>query len=73
MSILITQRVIPLKCQRCAYIWYYKGKNRYVATCPHCRTFVTIKKHCIDINGVSRSLKVILDTGKKGSNQNGSH
>lgn len=51
MSVLITQKVIPLRCQRCCHNWYYKGKNRYVATCPHCRTYVTIKKSQIPLIG----------------------
>lgn len=44
MSIVIQQKVVPLKCHRCRHKWNYKGKNKYVATCPHCRTYVTIKK-----------------------------
>ena len=48
---MIEQNVIPLKCQRCRHNWYYKGKNEYVATCPHCRTYVTIKKSRILLIG----------------------
>ncbi len=44
MSIRISQKVTPLKCQRCDHIWNYKGKNKFVATCPHCRTYVTLSK-----------------------------
>lgn len=51
MSVLIQQSAIRLKCQRCSHGWYYKGKNRYVATCPHCRTYVTIKKSKILLIG----------------------
>ena len=47
MSIILQIPAIPLKCQRCLHIWNYKGKNSYVATCPYCRTYVTIKKHAI--------------------------
>ena len=47
MSKIIQLKVIPLKCQRCNHQWDYKGKNEYIATCPHCRTYVTIKKHSI--------------------------
>jgi hypothetical protein len=37
--------VTPLKCQRCLYKWNYSGTNLYVVTCPHCRTYVNIKKN----------------------------
>jgi hypothetical protein len=47
MSIMIEVKATLLKCQRCGYNWAYKGKNDYVATCPHCRTYVTIKKHSV--------------------------
>lgn len=51
MTVLITQNVLPLKCQGCSHDWYYKGKNKYVAPCPHCRTYVTIKKSRILLIG----------------------
>ncbi len=51
MYITITQNVIPLRCQRCRHKWHYKGKNKYVANCPHCRTYVTIKKSRILLIG----------------------
>ena len=47
MSIILAIKATFLKCQRCGHEWAYKGKNEYVATCPHCRTYVTIKKHSI--------------------------
>ena len=47
MSVIIKLNAKILKCQRCGHKWAYKGKNEYVATCPHCRTYVTIKKHSI--------------------------
>ena len=34
----------PLKCQRCLHKWNYSGTNLFVATCPHCRTYVNIRK-----------------------------
>ena len=37
----------PLKCQRCLHEWPYTGKNEYFATCPHCRTYVNVKKNVI--------------------------
>ena len=57
MSVIIQQKVIPLKCQRCHHKWQYKGRNKYVATCPHCRTYVTIKKGSILLIGKHRKPK----------------
>ena len=57
MSITIQQNVIPLKCQRCRHKWNYTGKNKYVATCPHCRTYVTLKKGSILLIGKHRKPK----------------
>ena len=51
MYILIKQKAISLKCQRCQHSWYYKGRNKYDAPCPHCRTYVTIKKSRILLVG----------------------
>ena len=45
MSILIKKKVTPLRCQRCLHTWNYSGTNLFVATCPHCRTYVNIKKN----------------------------
>ena len=69
MSIIIIEKVTPLRCQRCDHIWNYKGKNEYVATCPHCRTFVTIKKHSILLinqqkQSVEKTAKVKQDASK---------
>jgi hypothetical protein len=47
MSIIIEVKASLLKCQRCDHTWPYKGKNEYVATCHHCRTYVTIKNHSV--------------------------
>lgn len=70
MSIIICQKAIPLKCQRCSHIWNYKGKNEYVATCPHCRTFVTIKKHSIllidRVSQPKQPVERLADTSKDG-------
>jgi hypothetical protein len=37
--------VIPMVCGRCSHAWNYTGKNEYVATCPLCRTKLSIKKN----------------------------
>jgi len=33
-----------LLCQRCGYKWKYKGEAIYIASCPICKTSVSIKK-----------------------------
>jgi len=45
MSTIIEKKVTPLTCQRCLHKWNYSGTNLYVATCPHCRTYVNVKKN----------------------------
>jgi len=32
-----------LECKRCGYVWNYKGKNKYYATCPRCLAKVNVK------------------------------
>jgi hypothetical protein len=44
-AIIIEQKkAMSLICQRCSHSWDYTGKNPYVATCPFCRTNVSVKK-----------------------------
>ena len=45
MSYIIEKKVTPLVCHRCLHKWNYSGTNFYVATCPHCRTYVNVKKN----------------------------
>ncbi len=33
-----------LKCHRCKHEWIYKGKSKWYASCPDCRTSVRIKE-----------------------------
>lgn len=49
LSIVIVEHktVIPVLCHRCKHQWNYGGKNTYVATCPHCRTQLSIRKHSV--------------------------
>ena len=48
MSTVIHQSgATPIKCPRCSHSWAYNGKNNYVATCPHCRTTLSIRKNKI--------------------------
>ena len=34
---------MELKCKRCKYKWNYKGKSKYYACCPNCKTSVKIQ------------------------------
>ena len=34
---------IELSCKHCGHNWKYKGSNKWVCTCPHCRTSVMVK------------------------------
>jgi hypothetical protein len=47
MSVRITEErfVTPMVCGRCEHTWNYSGKNPYVATCPYCRTKLSISKN----------------------------
>ena len=47
MSVRIVEEklVTPMTCSRCKYAWNYSGKNTYVATCPFCRTKLSISKN----------------------------
>ena len=45
MSYIIEKKVTPLVCHRCLHKWNYSGTNFYVTTCPHCRTYVNVKKN----------------------------
>lgn len=38
---------IKLQCPNpiCAYIWLYKGKNPFLASCPYCKGSVRIEKN----------------------------
>lgn len=47
----ISENTVRLRCQRCGHEWDYKGKNRYFATCPHCRIYVSVKKSKILLIG----------------------
>ncbi len=42
------EREIPLRCHRCGYEWTYKGKMKWYASCPQCRTSVKIEKQRLD-------------------------
>ena len=46
-------------CHRCLHKWNYSGTNLFVATCPHCRTYVNIRK------GIERYKEVETEKGSK--------
>ena len=44
---------VTLQCPRCDRPpWNYTGKNPYVATCPFCKTTVSIQKHRVAQTGL---------------------
>ena len=56
----------PLVCQRCLHKWNYSGTNLFVATCPHCRTYVNIKKSKAKSNeGVEAVQTLNINTNRK--------
>jgi ribosomal protein L37E len=44
-TIIIQKKATALVCHRCSWKWNYTGKNPYVATCPFCRTNISIRKY----------------------------
>jgi len=40
--------MVKLKCPRCGWIWDYKGKKQYYATCPNCFRKVNIAKRKVE-------------------------
>ena len=34
-----------MKCKKCGYSWEYKGKSKFYASCPRCRTNIKIKEN----------------------------
>ena len=45
--ILQERYVTPIHCTRCSKTWPYSGKNKYVASCPTCRSKLSIRKNCV--------------------------
>lgn len=37
-----------LRCKNCSYIWTYKGKNNWYATCPRCLHKVNVKMSSVN-------------------------
>jgi DNA-directed RNA polymerase subunit RPC12/RpoP len=40
--------VVKLRCPHCGYIWDYRGKKMYYATCPNCLRKVNIQKNRVE-------------------------
>ena len=55
----------PLTCQRCLHKWNYSGTNLYVATCPHCRTYVNVKKNLTKFKEVESEQTLNINTNRK--------
>jgi hypothetical protein len=36
---------VDIECHRCGYAWRYRGTNQFVASCPRCKTSVTIARY----------------------------
>lgn len=36
---------MELKCQRCSHEWDYTGESDYFATCPNCKTSVSVSEY----------------------------
>lgn len=73
MSYTIEKKVTPLVCQRCLHQWNYSGTNLYVATCPHCRTYVNVKKNRTKFKEViepKQSLNIKINEKKSDSFDN---
>ena len=55
----------PLVCHRCLHKWNYSGNNFYVATCPHCRTYVNVKKNRTKFKEVETEQPLNININKK--------
>lgn len=40
-----------LFCKKCKYLWIYKGKSKYFATCPRCHNLINVNKLVEETNG----------------------
>ena len=37
------EKEIKVKCTKCGYKWPYKGKSRFYACCPMCKTSIKLE------------------------------
>jgi endogenous inhibitor of DNA gyrase (YacG/DUF329 family) len=42
---LVGGQLVKLKCPKCGYVWDYKGRKQYYATCSNCFRKVNISKY----------------------------
>jgi predicted RNA-binding Zn-ribbon protein involved in translation (DUF1610 family) len=40
--------LVKLKCPKCGYVWDYKGRKQYYATCPNCFRKVNIARNRVE-------------------------
>jgi len=40
--------MIKLRCPKCGYVWEYRGRGLYYATCPQCLRKVSIAKYRVE-------------------------
>jgi DNA-directed RNA polymerase subunit RPC12/RpoP len=31
-----------MQCQRCGHSWFYTGVNKFICSCPHCKTTLMV-------------------------------
>ena len=43
---------IFLNCKRCCHEWTYRGSNKWIASCPHCKTSIYLVKQFLEVNNV---------------------
>ena len=67
MSYIIEKKVTPLVCHRCSHKWNYGGTNFYVATCPHCRVYVNVRKIMTKQKEVEKEQAIKINTNEKKS------
>jgi hypothetical protein len=45
---LISGLLVRLKSPKCDYVWDYKGRKQYYATCPNCFRKINIVKYRVE-------------------------
>lgn len=54
----------PVKCQRCEYVWLYKGQH-HRCTCPRCGTTVMVATSKVSIDQYIKSLLFDEEEGEE--------
>jgi predicted RNA-binding Zn-ribbon protein involved in translation (DUF1610 family) len=47
-SWLVGGWLVKLRCPKCGYVWDYKGRKQYYATCPNCFRKVNIARYRVE-------------------------